>query len=997
MFTHIKKASWGYFHLFIFGIILLFFTKSFLVAQDTLKICALRVEFVEDNNPLTTGNGKFMIDTVTTDTNAIDPAPHLKGYFQDQIRAVANYFKKASSGRLIISGDVYPAGDSAAYQLPHEMGYYNPNRTDEEIHRGLSNLLVDAVRIADSLETGLNFSDYDLVVVFHAGVGKDINLGYDPTPQDIPSLFLSLDFMQKVLEPGFEGIPVKDGLVTQGILLPETENQQGEAVALTGIFASNIGSYLGLYDLFSPSKQRSGIGRFGLMDFGLLNLNGLAPAMPSAFSRQLLGWDQPRVVNSNTSDITLQRLDRKQPFGPPTMVRIPINEDEYYLLEYRGVFTTNVDSEYAVLAEEKDKAPTYLEVLKTFHADEIEISENGVLLSLKDYDMGLPGGGILIWHIDERVIRESANKNAINDDPENRAVDLEEADGAQDIGQVYGLLDAGFQTELGWAGDFWFANRPKGWKNFDLYNNEFSVNSTPNTRANRNRANTHITIHNFSDNTGDVMTFDYQRDFLRERFPQKLFADSVGDYRIVAATPVNKTAEYLFILTDKGRLYAVGDSGKGLFYNNKTLLADLGKQSERISLVMANYPYNEGTYSNAVVALDDTIYVFTFNQDFLQDSLLVPEKTIGLPAPITSPLVRDDLELFAACANDSLYGFNIINGQKTSSAYRSSGHRDFVIYPGMENEINATDDILYAAVYSGLIKTVLYGSGNNRFYLGPFGDLTDVPSFPAPAGAAGSPAVPTGQFTLDDLDGNDTYDILYNAADGIYALNLSGSLLNNFPLRPALNPDEYFVGSPLIYRKERTGRPVIVAATSQGQILAYDLNGEEMRDFPLSCGGRLLQSPVLLDMDADGNKELAAITDEGSLYVWNVAAPAPYVAWAMAEYGPENNVWVTKTLIPDPFDVDLLPQSRAYNYPNPNQGGQTTIRYYLNNDAQVRIRIFDTAGTLVDEFNAPGVGHTDNEVVWDVSNVASGVYLCHIEAVAGDGKQSRIIKIMVVH
>ncbi|HID39253.1 MAG TPA: hypothetical protein EYP36_07035, partial [Calditrichaeota bacterium] len=324
MYNSIKKTSGEGLKLFLFLGFLILSSQQLFAAADTLRICALRVEFVEDNNPLTTGNGKFMIDTVTTDPNAIDPAPHLKGYFEDQIQAVANYFRNVSTGQLIITGDVYPVSDSGAYQLPHEMGYYNPNRTDEEIHRGLSNLLVDAVNAADSVEADLHFSEYDLVIVFHAGVGKDINLGYDPTPQDIPSLYLSLRFLQNSIGPDFEGIPVKDGLVKQGILLPETENQQGEAIALTGIFASNIGSFLGLYDLFSPSEQRSGIGRFGLMDFGLLNLNGLAPAMPCAFSRELLGWDIPRVVNSNASNIQIQRLGSDLPFGPPTMARIPI-------------------------------------------------------------------------------------------------------------------------------------------------------------------------------------------------------------------------------------------------------------------------------------------------------------------------------------------------------------------------------------------------------------------------------------------------------------------------------------------------------------------------------------------------------------------------------------------------------------------------------------------------------------------------------------------------
>ena len=38
-----------------------------------------------------------------------------------------------------------------------------------------------------------------------------------------------------------------------------------------------------------------------------------------------------------------------------------------------------------------------------------------------------------------------------------------------------------------------------------------------------------------------------------------------------------------------------------------------------------------------------------------------------------------------------------------------------------------------------------------------------------------------------------------------------------------------------------------------------------------------------------------------------------------------------------------------------------------------------------------------NEIDWQVGDIASGIYLCQIEADAGGKKESRIIKIMVIH
>jgi hypothetical protein len=69
----------------------------------------------------------------------------------------------------------------------------------------------------------------------------------------------------------------------------------------------------------------------------------------------------------------------------------------------------------------------------------------------------------------------------------------------------------------------------------------------------------------------------------------------------------------------------------------------------------------------------------------------------------------------------------------------------------------------------------------------------------------------------------------------------------------------------------------------------------------------------------------------------------------------------------------------------------------LNENAKVKIHIFDTAGTLVDEFSGPGEGEVDNEIPWNVSSVASGIYLCKIEAKSNSRSESKLIKIMVVH
>jgi hypothetical protein len=92
-------------NILIFGLLLLFISG---VHSRTIKICALRVEFQKDNDPLTSGNGLFMVDSITTDPNAIDPAPHDRTYFNDQLNAAANYYKTVTRHGILVEGVVYP-------------------------------------------------------------------------------------------------------------------------------------------------------------------------------------------------------------------------------------------------------------------------------------------------------------------------------------------------------------------------------------------------------------------------------------------------------------------------------------------------------------------------------------------------------------------------------------------------------------------------------------------------------------------------------------------------------------------------------------------------------------------------------------------------------------------------------------------------------------------------------------------------------------------------
>ncbi|MCH8982446.1 T9SS type A sorting domain-containing protein [candidate division KSB1 bacterium] len=154
---------------------------------------------------------------------------------------------------------------------------------------------------------------------------------------------------------------------------------------------------------------------------------------------------------------------------------------------------------------------------------------------------------------------------------------------------------------------------------------------------------------------------------------------------------------------------------------------------------------------------------------------------------------------------------------------------------------------------------------------------------------------------------------------------------------------------------------------------------------------------ALLDIDNDGDLDLAVASDDGFLYVWDL--PNTFnpdnISWGGLFNDSEHSNANLVSLPATSPGSQLMPGKLVYNYPNPTEGNATTIRYTLNSPAQVKIKIYDLAGRLVDELQGTGFGQ-ENEVVWGLENIESGVYLARVEADGDGNKDAAIIKIAVV-
>jgi len=470
-------------------------------APDTLRIVAFMVEFNggrPDSSELTTGNGLFGIFNWEGGTRSdqeeigyynsdtvyrYDNLPHRQPYFAAQLEYVKNYFHTASRGRLVVEYDIYPKTEGAAYAVDSTMVTYSPaSKRDRETWdeyyyrktRGLMRFVKEAVQAANRDDAlGSPFASYDpsadgdrrktAFLIIHAGSsyltdgGADGAFGRD-TPSDMIDAFIDDEFFRYFRDTldmdtlgGRAGVRVSVAgntphLVSEIMMVSETSNQDGLNWGIHGILVNQVARQLGIPDLFSTSSGVSGIGAFCIMDFaGYSAAQGFIPPMPSAWVRAFMGWDVPVVATAGTGSGSwhVRDIGTADTNGTDTTILlVPINDHEYYLIENRqrnpkgktGVFdydTTEDDKPYI--------APYPYNVELKGDANIVAVSgdESNTIQGVYNYDIGLPASGVLVWHVDEEVLRQRLVHNLVNADSLYRGVSLVEADGINDLGVMF--------------------------------------------------------------------------------------------------------------------------------------------------------------------------------------------------------------------------------------------------------------------------------------------------------------------------------------------------------------------------------------------------------------------------------------------------------------------------------------------------------------------------------------------------------------------------------
>ncbi|MFA5805010.1 MAG: T9SS type A sorting domain-containing protein [Melioribacteraceae bacterium] len=971
-----------------------------ILSNDTLKILAVMVDFQEDKYDATIGTGKFGSHyTQAYGDTILDPLPHNANYFSDHLLFAKNYYQKVSRGKLNISYKVLPD----VITVTKTMRDYVPAYQSKDF-TPLANFASEVWKLADEKYSNIKFSDYNLFIIFHAGVSSGLDLGTFSIDRNLPSLYLGQSAFKKVYGDQFTGISTRSGKIINSIILPETESRELTAVdnskiliqiTINGALAANIASHLGLPDLFDTETGLSAIGRFGLMDGQAISANyGMFPPEPSPWEKMFLGWEQPLTLNINNSHPSIAaRLTAST--QDTTLLKVPINSSEYFLIENRQ---QDAKKNNVIITYRRNDTTFTKEVFKDtsglFNVIPKSI-RGGVVIDVDEYDAAVPGNGIVIWHIDEKIINDKLAENKINSNPNARGVYVEEADGIQDIGVKYTSYFGTFIGE-GTKEDFWYAgNKAK------LYKNIFAPDSKPNTKSNSG-ANSLITLNNFS-TISNKMSFNvkYQSSNLnllyRDKLEQLTSPSSLVVYKHASVGLVEK--QYvsfkdnsdLFTFEIDGRfisrIFNFSDYDLAVGYDPEIKITTvIGVKDKMLTSAYVGYIWQKivnlpssastgavlqrfGNTTNVFIGTVDGNVVSVNYKYLLGQNVNEPIKT--------QKIINEPIKQIVAYQNK----------------YSAISSTHFIDIEG--NIIAFPDSMKMLAVVqnaAGKLTSVIL-SNTNTFYIVENGKISQSFLVKTSKNISG--------FSLADLKNNGNFKILINDGKYIEAYSFNGILEDNFPL--VAKDESEFISLPITLDIDNDGYVEIIATTSNGNVYCFDGKNKNSILFFTSIGGRTVLSPILFNYDTNSNysitKNVAAligIDNNKLLNVLSLSADSLKNSWSTKYLNFTNNVFLNTSINSNAFS-DFFPSSKAYNWPNPVYGSSTNIRYYVSEDSDVKIKIVDLAGELVAELNGKARGGFDNETVWDVSNIQSGIYYAYLEVKGISGNSAnKIIKIAVV-
>jgi len=306
----------------------------------------------------TTGSRKLLMilanfSNTTTTYNQTNFSNYMNQVNYSGTGSFKDYYLEVSYGLLTVTTTV-----TVWVMVPHVHDYYGPGNKWGEF-------AYDAV-VAANNQADVNFADFDNdedgvvdgVAIIHQGRGQEES----GNPNDIWSHSWSLSAAgYSAAQRTFDGV-----LVNAYTTMPE---KNGGSMGTIGVMCHEFGHNLGAPDFYDTDYgtggEYNGTGNWDLMAGGSWNGNsGTKPAHPNAWVKNFFTWTNPLVLSGQSSLIL-----RNAQLYPDAIRYATTTNNEYFLCENR---------------------------------------QNA------GFDSGLPGHGLIIYHVDGDFVASHSGSNDIN-------------------------------------------------------------------------------------------------------------------------------------------------------------------------------------------------------------------------------------------------------------------------------------------------------------------------------------------------------------------------------------------------------------------------------------------------------------------------------------------------------------------------------------------------------------------------------------------------------
>jgi M6 family metalloprotease-like protein len=950
---------------------------------DTLRICALRVEFLQENedDPNTTGNGTF---DLTVGSGPFSPAPHDKTYFERNLEALARYYHVQSRGRLTLEYEVFPPDSLSAYQVSNFMRFYSP--AEDELAAKVARLFVfiqEALRTGD-LDPDIDFSEFDSFVIFHAGADYQHDIYWD-TPSDMVTGHATL------IPPLLVDADSDSFHIDFATVVPEQIEQDGIVGSVLSSLAHEFGHELGLPDIYMPNFW-PGVGYWALMDNGdsmplgfesesgdILTVMGVLPPNMCAWSRMRLGWED---VVEPLEGIHEVRAASSDELGTGVF-RFPLGADEYFLLENRQLDLDGDPTLYLKLEDGVVMGPS---------------DSDGVLTT--EYDAGLPGSGILIFHVDEKLFDpdEDAFANRLVWDYEwekwvaVKGIAAEEADGVQDIGSILSLYDSrypgGPYVPDDWKGepqDLWYEGNAT----------EFGPWTEPKTTANDGRA-THLRVFDIGPKA-NVMTFSVSWDWNQQGWPADGSGSPTATEDLVAA--VSRQGVVRVWDADGNGLGPAGDptvATVGLVDLDKPpalwhedgmwfLLAATSDEKRLHCLELPSgaerdgFPVDLGDRPEGPVAVGDLdgdghaeAVVTTVLGTVWAVTLATGETLAGWPVALEERQAKGGVAVADMCEGGGDEVLVATTGKLhvlTALGVEAGG------WPATFTNAGGTPLPAVGDLDADGEPEVVLASGTQVWAFTAGGAVAEgwLGSLDAEASSA---------VSLGDIEGDGFPEVLMYTADGaVQCLDRHGLPCLDWPVVVSAEENGSASTPPLVTDVDGDGSAEVLVV-SDGDAKALGADGRLVRGWPLWSEDSLVGTGAATDVDGDGDVELFW-SDGNHVRGWDLpGAIADSMGWWTHYRGGPAHTGILSPC-PTPVQGPDFVAASVFVWPNPAREGMAWISYELGRPGAVTFEVYDAAGTEVTTWKENGVAGR-NESLWQLDDVPSGVYLVKVSvATAG--------------